>query len=58
MQGEWAVALGEWAVADRSDYARLLQLPGCVSDLEALGNNRVIVSVVGTDSLHVLAAEA
>jgi hypothetical protein len=48
---------GEWAVADRSDYARLLQLPGCVSDLEALGNSRVIVSVVGTDSLYVLAAE-
>lgn len=48
---------GEWVVADRSAYARLLQLPGCVSDLEPLGDDRVIASVFGTDSLYVLAVE-
>ena len=48
---------GEWAVSDRYQYARLLQLPGCVSDLEPLGGTRVIASVVGADSLSVLAVE-
>jgi hypothetical protein len=48
---------GNWAVSSRSDYARILQLPGCVSDLEPLGASRVIASVVGADSLYVLAVD-
>jgi hypothetical protein len=48
---------GDWAVSGRSEYTRLLQVPGCVSDLEPLGDDRVIASVVGADSLYVLAVE-
>jgi hypothetical protein len=48
---------GEWVVSSRYEYARILQLPGCVSDLEPLGGTRVIASVVGADSLSVIAVE-
>jgi hypothetical protein len=48
---------GDWVVSDRSEYARLLQLPGCVSDLEPLGDDRVIASVVGANSLYFLAVQ-
>lgn len=49
---------GEWVVVDRSAYVRLLELPGCVSDLEPLGDDRLIASVFGIDSLYVLAVDA
>jgi hypothetical protein len=48
---------GDWVVSGRSEYARLLQVPGCVSDLEPLGEDRVLASVVGADSLYVLAVD-
>jgi hypothetical protein len=38
-------AHGGWVVQDRSSYARLIDVPGFVSDLEALGGGRVIASV-------------
>ena len=40
-----AKAAGGWAVQDRSSYARLVDVPGFVSDLEALGAGRMLASI-------------
>ncbi len=50
---------GEWGVASPADYARLLNLPGCVDDIKAIGPHTLLVSVFGllrTDALYVLKA--
>jgi hypothetical protein len=45
---------GEWLVESATDYARLLQLPGCVTDIEAIGTGRLLVSLFRTNALYVL----
>jgi hypothetical protein len=47
---------GEWRVESPADYARLLSLPGCVTDIKPLGEGRVILSLLQTDALYILEA--
>jgi hypothetical protein len=49
---------GEWAVYDRSSASTLVELPGFVSGLEALGSDRVLATVIATDALYVLSVES
>lgn len=50
-----------WAVAGRASYAEQMQIRGFVSDLEALGGDRILASVgtfCGTgNALYVLSVE-
>jgi len=48
---------GEWLVAGHNDYAQLLDLPGCVTDIKPIAPDTVIVSIFRTDSLYVLKVE-
>jgi hypothetical protein len=45
---------GEWRVDSGADYARLLSLPGCVTDIKPMGEGRVILSLLQTDALYIL----
>jgi hypothetical protein len=47
---------GEWRVDSGADYDRLLSLPGCVTDIEPLGEGRVMLSLLQTDALYILEA--
>ena len=48
---------GEWLVGTRTDYAHLVDMPGCVTDIKPIGAAGVIVSTFRTDALHVLQFE-
>jgi hypothetical protein len=48
---------GEWLVESATDYARLLDLPGCVTDIKPIGPDQMIVSIFRTNSLYLLQVE-
>jgi hypothetical protein len=45
---------GRWAVASRTEFRQLLELPGCVTDLAAMGSGRVALTLWGRSGLYVL----